>query len=262
MFVAPSRPTSKGAGVTYRPDLDLGPRQRFDSVFPNVGFETRPAALVVVHVTDVDQARRNADIAVAAGADGLFVIDHGNGCDLAAVRAAIVRDHPRLWVGMNRLDLLTGSALRAAAEGDADGLWADDGGIDPDDAVDDEPRAAAFVAERIDAGFLGLYFAGVAFKYQKHAADPGAVARRSVEYCDVICTSGPGTGQAAEVEKLSAMRAAIGDHPLAVASGVTPENLHEIRRIVDAVLVATGISTSFTELDPSRCAALVAATAG
>ncbi len=243
--------------MPIRSPLDQPARQRFDAVFADRDFRTTPAILAVIHVTDEQQARRNAQVAIDTQLDGVFCIDHGNGCDLGRIRAAILADHPGLWVGLNRLDLTTDDALRQMANDDADGLWVDDGGVDPDVPDGEALRAADFDQVRSNVDYRGLYFAGVAFKYQKHAADPAQVARRATEFCDVICTSGPGTGQAADVAKLQAMREAVVDHPLAVASGVTPQNIHEIRSIVDAVLVATGICSSFTELDPELCRLLV-----
>jgi predicted TIM-barrel enzyme len=74
---------------------------------------------------------------------------------------------------------------------------------------------------------------------------------------DVVTTSGPGTGQAARPEKVRAMKEAIGSHPLALASGVTPENVTDYLAWVDCFLVATGISYTFEELDPGRVADLV-----
>jgi len=81
--------------------------------------------------------------------------------------------------------------------------------------------------------------------------DLGAAARLASRYCDVVTTSGPGTGQAAAVEKIRAMKQALGPRPLAIASGITPANIGEYLPIADAFLVATGISRSFTELDPA-----------
>ena len=50
-------------------------------------------------------------------------------------------------------------------------------------------------------------------------------ARNAMPYMDVVTTSGPGTGKAAAPEKIRTIRQAIGDKPLAIASGVTPENV-------------------------------------
>ena len=53
------------------------------------------------------------------------------------------------------------------------------------------------------------------------------------------------------------MKAALGDLPLAIASGITPENVRDYLPISDCYLVATGIGDSFEELNPVRVGALV-----
>ena len=53
------------------------------------------------------------------------------------------------------------------------------------------------------------------------------------------------------------MKQAIGDFPLAIASGITPENVKDYLEVADCFLVATGISNSFSELSPVRVRELV-----
>ena len=104
-------------------------------------------------------------------------------------------------------------------------------------------------------------FGGVAFKYGPDETLTGeplqALAASAARFVDVVTTSGPGTGHAAELAKIVTMREAIGDHPLAVASGTTVENVGQFLPLVDAFLVATGVSRSFDELDAAMVAALV-----
>ena len=45
------------------------------------------------------------------------------------------------------------------------------------------------------------------------------------------------------------MKEAIGDFPLAIASGITPANIADYLPVSDCYLVATGISKTFEELD-------------
>ncbi len=48
------------------------------------------------------------------------------------------------------------------------------------------------------------------------------------------------------------MKEAVVDFPLAIASGVTPENVSDYLDIADCFLVATGISRNFSELDAEK----------
>lgn len=103
-------------------------------------------------------------------------------------------------------------------------------------------------------GWNGLWFAGTAFKYQKEVRDLAQVAKLAKKFSDVITTSGDRTGNPPSVEKLRIIREAIGNHPLANASGTTPENVHLMKPYIDCFLVASGILKpgSFTEFDPPR----------
>jgi predicted TIM-barrel enzyme len=74
---------------------------------------------------------------------------------------------------------------------------------------------------------------------------------------DVVTTSGPGTGLPANVEKISRMKQALGDFPLAIASGITSENIHKYLPYATCFLVATGISKDFHSIDPERLRVLI-----
>ena len=69
---------------------------------------------------------------------------------------------------------------------------------------------------------------------------------------DVITTSGVSTGNAPDHGKIQEMKGVIGHHPLAIASGITPENVLGYTLYTDCFLIATGVSDSFTELNPSK----------
>lgn len=134
------------------------------------------------------------------------------------------------------------------------GVWVDNAGIEED--REDQPYADRVLAVREAAAPGCLYFGGVAFKYQRNVEDLEAACRVAARYMDVVTTSGPGTGQAAEVEKIRRMKLAL-EIPLAIASGITTENVSEFLPHADSFLVATGISRSFTELDPARVRLLI-----
>ncbi len=53
------------------------------------------------------------------------------------------------------------------------------------------------------------------------------------------------------------MKEAIGDSPLAIASGIRPDNVTDYLDCADCFLVATGISRTWTDLDPALTAELV-----
>ncbi|MGE0758595.1 MAG: BtpA/SgcQ family protein [Pirellulaceae bacterium] len=220
-------------------------------------FSQRHVVLPVIHVESVDQALRNVAISVACACDGVFLINHHvSHAELLAVHSSVTAAYPGVWVGINSL----GSEpleLFEELPPNVQGVWTDHAGVD--ERSSDQPYARRIAGAIARAHWRGLYFGGVAFKYQRDVDDVAAAARLAAQYMDVVTTSGPGTGRAASVDKLRTMKSAIGASPLAVASGVTPENVRDYLDSVDAFLVATGISRTFTELDPVKVEALVRA---
>ena len=98
--------------------------------------------------------------------------------------------------------------------------------------------------------------AGTAFKKQRlvepsHYAGAAAIAR---QHMDVVTTSGVATGVAADIDKIDVFRESCSDTPLAMASGVTPDNAADYMHRVDCILVATGINVpgDFYNIDEVR----------
>jgi hypothetical protein len=216
-------------------------------------FAKKHVFLAVVHVEGGTQALRNAKIAEQEGADGIFLINHSIPYNSLIECYHVVRERiPNFWIGLNCLDLGRFAVNHIPKE--TAGLWVDNAGINEGKHPSDEVKE--FASLRKSSGWQGLYFGGVAFKYQEEVADIAKVARLSVPFVDVITTSGVGTGKAADVTKIRTMKEAIGDYPLAIASGITPENVNQYMPHADCFLVATGVSDSHTELNPIRVRAL------
>lgn len=228
-------------------------------------FGTRgPVVLPVIHVLDTAQALTNLDTAMEGGAAGCFLINHDFGVDaflpiIRDVRAA----RPEPWIGINFLAVTGKDAFPTldalAHEGvRVDAYWADDARIDETGA--DPAEAEEIAAVRYGSGWKGLYFGGTAFKKQRPVAEElcEAAAREAVAYMDVVTTSGVATGHAADAEKIQRFRAGVGDHAIALASGITPENAEHYND-VDCFMVATGINCDgdFYTIDPARLRALL-----
>lgn len=207
----------------------------------------RRIVLPVVHVTSIEQASRNVELARAAGAHGAWLIDMGtSNVPLAEAYQIVRRNVPGFWLGVNFLHLPPTGALELGDRLGVPGVWSDDAG-DPD------------VVGHLRRTLYGstLFFGGVAFKYRPQ---PESLYRAGHEakWMDVPTTSGPGTGQSASVDKVATLRAGMGDdHPLGIASGITPANVGDFLPYVDVFLVATGISRAFDELDAELTTELV-----
>lgn len=226
------------------------PVNRYRLTFPR-----RHTVLPVIHVDSLAQAHRNAGIARDAGADGVFLINHGMADEaLLDIHEAVADAHHGWWVGVNCLGLSAEQAFKSASP-KVCGVWADNAKIE--EGEQSQPYAErVLAAQRVQAPNC-LYFGGVAFKYQRPVEDLEVACRVAARYMDVVTTSGPGTGHAAEIKKIARMKRALGETPLAIASGITPENVGGYLPHADCFLVATGISCSFSELDPARVLALI-----
>ena len=228
-------------------------------------FQTRfgnKAVLPVIHVEDAAQARRNVDIAREAGADGVWLINHDiSSTALLPVLAEVIAEQAGWFVGTNLLDRYPHEAFTLLPAG-CGGLWADNPGID--ERTSEQPYAEQVSDAHViaDPSMHVLYFAGLDFKYQRKPDDLAKACKLVAHYSDVACTSGPGTGHAANIDRIAALVSHLDGHPLAIASGITPDNVHTYLPYIDAFLVATGISSSFTELDPAKTRALVEAVRG
>lgn len=208
--------------------------------------------LPVIHVESRDQALRNVARAVEAGANGVFLINHSMSApSLWSIFESVRSEHPDYWMGVNFLDLGLIEAVTWAVSTKAavNALWTDRSFVS-DRSVHPMARASWVLAQ----DWAGEYFGGVAFKGQKAVEDYEKAAQNANSVMHVVCTSGQATGVAADVSKVQAMCPHVSR--LALASGVTPDNVEAYLPYVDDFLVATGISYSFTELDPEKTALL------
>ena len=241
-------------------------RMHFRRLFKTAG----PAVLPVIHVRDTPQACRNAAIAIEAGAQGVFLINHDfDHEELVPILREVRTRFPSLWLGANFLAVTGRDAFpvlgRLQAEGaEIDACWADDARIDERVPPDEQAEAEEIATAREKSGWKGLYFGGTAFKKQRPVApsDHETAARTATAWMDAVTTSGIATGEAADGAKIAAFRRGCGDAPLALASGVTPENAAGYAPDVDAMLVATGINRAgdFYEIDPERLRRLLRVT--
>lgn len=209
-------------------------------------FANKQVILPVIHVEDTRQALKNAGIAKKAGADGAFLISMRGmwSDDLLEIQRVVKKEFPAWWVGINLLGEYTANIFSKLDE-NVSGLWADNARIN--EQTENQIDAEEIKSARERSKWKGLYFGGVAFKYQRQVFDLSLAAETAIRYMDVITTSGPGTGQAADFEKIATIKTSVGDFPVAIASGITPENVSIYRDVADCYLVATSLLIPGTE---------------
>jgi len=231
---------------------------RLAKVFKNYA-EGGHVILPVIHVQSLEQALRNTEIAVNCQCDGVFLINHEfSHKKLLEIHKEIKEKFPNFWIGVNCLDLLPGIVFQKVSK-EVDGVWIDNAEID--ERTEDQPVARSIQRIQRESKYQGLYFGGVDFKYQRKVEDLSSAVKYAAPCVDVITTSGSGTGMAPHIQKLQQMKQATIEFapntPIAIASGITPLNVHNYLESADAFLVATGISKSFVDLEPALVADLV-----
>lgn len=215
------------------------------------------AVFPVIHVIDHLQALREAGVAAASGADGVFVISmKGDNDPLIGIALQIKNQFPVLKIGLNMLGMRAFESLRISADFDLDMTWSDDAVVSSAGASDEAHRISKFLKNSAPAGHQ--FFASVAFKYKKVDLDPKRAAENARTLGFIPTTSGTATGIPPEIAKLSSMSGA-GAFTLGIASGVSPDNADAIAPLVSHILIATGVSTRDGEFDAERLRSVIAA---
>ena len=201
----------------------------------------------VIHCESTTQTLKNVEILESLDIHNCFLIGHELSCQtLIAIYEEVKSSFPHFCIGMNFLDLPAEEAVENAPDG-VWAIWLDNLHIDEDLDVQ-EHAINIFDKKRKDF----LLFGGIAFKYQKEVRDLVKVSYEAIKYCDVPTTSGDATGRAADISKIRIIKQAIRDKPLAIASGINPNNVFNYMDYVSYYLVSTGISKSFSEFDASK----------
>lgn len=206
----------------------------------------RPWVLPVIHIQSTARTLDNAALAFEAGCDGVFLISMDGRDELLKNMGCEVKARwPHKLVGLNYLTRPAVEAIRLTAGAGLDMTWADNAQVHTEQSLEKAEAISAALSE-----FYGhKFFGGVAFKYQKAEPNPGLAAVRAASLGLIPCTSGPGTGEPADLGKLRAMREALSGGDLAIASGITPANVLDYAPFLSHILVSTGVSKNEYDFD-------------
>lgn len=209
------------------------------------------SVIPVIHYSSDEQCIRNAERVFEADCEGVFLIEmDGDNRWLTPVARVIKERWPHKIVGINFLGVDPEDAVAANVAAGLDMTWTD---IQLTHSHAGPWERAQRIRKVMGLNPGHLLFSGVSFKHQRDEPMPGFSALKAVEFGFIPTTSGPSTGVAAEEGKISDLRLALGaDAPLAIASGITPENVHSFAPYLTHVLVATGVSSSFHEFDSRK----------
>jgi len=211
----------------------------------------------VVHITEgVELALEQSQLALESGSGGVYLIDHKRASyERVEKTLAYLRRYNRgSFVGVNFLHVyptqiferFAEKLVLAAASGTEiktvlpDSLWVDDCSVSFDSIRNIRENV------RPEIGATVAYAGGVAHKYTfTETDDPFVASEEAKKYfagLDIVVTTGPSTGMPPSPAKIEAMKAAIGDTPLAIASGITANNVSDFKA-ADQVFVASSIET-------------------
>ena len=186
----------------------------------------------VIHMVDEEQVFANVDTCIKCGIEKVFLINHNVEVDELLRSACKVKNiFPDLWVGVNMLGLTTEESLARSPIG-IDGIWCDSS-LEPHQGHS---------YQSYKRKHNGMFFGGLAFKYQPQPKDLQTACELSKLVTDVATTSGVGTGQSPTTFKIKTIREYLGEHPMAIASGISSENIHLYKDLANYLLVATSIT--------------------
>jgi len=180
-------------------------RAEFHRLFDRSG----PVVTPVIHVLDAQQTAHNINIAIDAGAPGVFLINHDFDVEqfLPIVRT-IRTQYPSLWMGLNFLAVTGEQAFPILGQLQDEGIridayWADDACIDEHATPEAQTQANRIAQVRKESGWDGLYLGGTCFKKQREVQpkDYGVAAKLATHFMDAVCTSGIATGEEADTNK-------------------------------------------------------------
>lgn len=226
-------------------------REKFKQAFPD-----EHSLVVALHARDLKHALEWTKIAIDNGAHGVALVSHFVGPEYGAYIACVIKErYPYHKVIANIRQRETLNTFKIMKWSHIDGIRVDQAMIKWIDEIEGKENSAEEVLQRQQENWEEkLYFGGLDFKHQKHLTPeeyPFAV-QQAKKYLDVITTSWPATGKSADVEKVRKIKELSGDHPVGLASGVTPENIHEYISNTEISIVATGISKNYYDLDPDK----------
>lgn len=195
----------------------------------------------VIHMLNINQVITNVNIVTNAGLNKVFIINHSVSDDELINCALYVKaKYPKLWVGINRLAKTQKQALEQDIP--VDGLWCDQ---------------TISIEDYQNKKFKGQVFGGLAFKYQPQPSDIQTSCIEASQATDVATTSGPGTGQEANISKILTIKEYLNEHPMAIASGVNNKNILQYKGIVNYLLVASSITSRSEIIDQDKLNELI-----
>lgn len=206
-----------------------------------------------------DRARREIALYKSGGVDGILVETYfGTYHQVEKVLDYLASSQQGLPYGVNCLNV-DAMCFELAAKYSCDFLQLDSvvGHVKP---RDEETLDAFFKLYR--AKCPAFVMGGVRFKYQPvlSARTVEEDLRTAMTRCDAVCVTQDATGQETSMEKIRQFRRALGDFPLFVCAGVTPEHAAAQLALCDGAVVGSYFKDTYKdsgEVSAAHVAALM-----
>ena len=186
----------------------------------------------------LNRAINEADIYANCGVDAMIVEDYfGDVADVERTLALLSKERAGYTFGVNVLDDFPKSYQLARDYGlkfmQVDSI----SGHLP--RVEEADYLSLVDAFRTDGKVAVI--GGVRFKYQPYLSSRSLEEDLQIgmQHCDAIAVTGSGTGVETDTIKISRFRSFIGNFPLVVAAGMTPDTIQEKLAIGDAAIVGS-----------------------
>lgn len=228
--------------------------------FFNEKFGTQKQLWVVGYVnSNLEDYIKDIENSFANGANAI-VFESSDYKKLDEALTEIRKKYPKHIFGVNFLGpdehLMTyKETFELAKKHNMQIAWTDFSGVD---LIKESPEVSLHEIDKLKPKDV-FYVSGIHMKYST-LIDPDKTIERSalqaMGWVDGIVITGPKTGVATDATKAKKARSVIGDFPMGAASGVSAENVHDIRSYIDFVLVNTSISDKNHRINGEKVKAL------
>lgn len=225
----------------------MSARKKFEAVFGGC----KPI-LGMIHLktdgtaTMIERAKKEIDLLLLNDVTAVVIENYfGSEEDVEIVLDYLQHERRDVVYGVNMLDN-DARGFEAAAKYNAKFIQLDSvaGHLTPE-----EDYIFAKTMEEWKRNTKALVLGGVRFKYQPYKSGRSLKEdlRLGMERCDAIVVTGDGTGLPTAIEKIQSFRGFIGDFPLIVGAGMTPESCFEQLSLADGAIVGSYFKDTYKD---------------
>lgn len=186
----------------------------------------------------LDRVTQAAEEAVRRKCAGLFLLSTVDAGDEAVINAALYakRNYKSLKIGINLLGKSAFEAVNISLDSGLDATWSTHPVINPEIGIE-AINIAALLKHHPNHNFFTSVDA-----MRKTALDPATAARRAVDLGFIPVANGQDTEAPPPAENIQAISQGIHGRRLAIAAGLTPNNIRLYSKYITYAIVGPGIS--------------------